>query len=82
MDIINKFAAAVHHSYLCMKIPTTGGVLSIFGSQEEARSCKDNTSKTSKNVHVIEENQEEPSAKGSEASEGVKPAEHTKKVSL
>lgn len=35
-SIINKFAAAIDQPYLRMKIPTAGGVLSIFGSQEEA----------------------------------------------
>ena len=29
---INKFAAAIHQPYLCMKIPIVGVVLSIFGS--------------------------------------------------
>jgi hypothetical protein len=35
-NIINKFVAAIHRLYLRMKIPTAGGVLSVFGSQEEA----------------------------------------------
>ena len=35
--IINKFAAVIHQGYLCMKIPTFGGVLSMYGDQEEAR---------------------------------------------
>jgi hypothetical protein len=42
-------------------------------------------SQASKNVHVVDENQEEPSAAGSqalEAGEGVKPTDHTKKVPL
>jgi hypothetical protein len=52
----NKYDTSYIHPYLICLHP----YLSIFGSQEEARRCKDNTSQTSKNVHVIEENQEEP----------------------
>lgn len=29
-NIINRFATVIHQPYLCMKIPTAGGVLSIF----------------------------------------------------
>jgi hypothetical protein len=69
-----------------MKIPIARGVLSILGSQEEARRCEDNTSQASKNVHVIDENQGElegkNEAEGEEPIEGVKPAVHTKKVPL
>jgi hypothetical protein len=84
--MINKFAAAIHQPYLCMKIPTIGGVLSILGSQEEARRCEDNTSQGAKNVHAIEDEKEKAEgAEGSEVqepTEGVAPDEHTKKVPL
>lgn len=83
---IKKIVIVIHQSYLCMKIPTADGVLSIFRSQEEARRCEDNTSKTSKNVYAIEDNQEEfegmTVTKALVASEGMKLAEHTKKVPL
>lgn len=84
-NIINKFATIVHQLYICMKIPTVG-VLSVFGNQEEARRCNDNTSQASKYVHVIGNNQGEPEGKneveGEEPTEGVRLAEHTKKVPL
>lgn len=85
-NIIYKFASAIHRPYLCMKIPTAGGVLSVFGSEEEARRCEGNTSQSSKNVRVIEENkgelEDENEAEGNQSPEGVRPAEHTKKVPL
>ena len=39
-----KFAAVIHQPYLCMKLPTAGGVVTVFGNQEEARRCEDNAS--------------------------------------
>jgi hypothetical protein len=36
-NTFNKFAAVIHQGYLLMKIPTTAGVISVYGSQEEAR---------------------------------------------
>ena len=37
-----------------MKLPTAGGVVTVFGNQEEARRCEDNASLVNKNVHAIE----------------------------
>jgi hypothetical protein len=66
--------------------PNCRGVLSVFGSQEEARRCEDNISQSLKNVHAVEENSEEAegvdNAEAPEVNEGVKQAEHTKKVPL
>jgi hypothetical protein len=35
--LLNTFEAALHSSYLCLKILATFGVITIFGSQQEAR---------------------------------------------
>jgi hypothetical protein len=43
-NTINKFAADIHQGYLLMKIPTAAGVISVYGSQEEARRAERNTS--------------------------------------
>ena len=80
-----KFAAVIHQSYLCMKLPSAGGIITVFGNQEEARRCEDNASTANKNVHAIETPDEDTDAANSEDSEesgGVSPAEHTKKVPL
>jgi proline racemase len=43
-NTINKFAAVIHQGYLLMKIPTAVGVISVYGSHEEARRAERNTS--------------------------------------
>ena len=69
-----------------MKLPTAGGVLIVFGNQEEARRCEGNMSYANKNVHVIEapkkEATEAVATEESQQSEGVSPAKHTKKIPL
>ena len=64
-----KFAAVIHQSYLCMKLPTAGGIVTVFGNQEEARRCEDNASTANKNVHVIETPNEDNEAANSEEPE-------------
>ena len=56
---IIKFAAVINQAYLCMKIPTAGGVITILGNQEEAKRCEDNAASTMKNVHAIEASKDE-----------------------
>ena len=60
-------------------------MITVFGNQEEARTCEDNTSYANKNVHAIEV----PEAENTEAADGetqepggVSPAKNTKKVPL
>ncbi|RLN30671.1 prpol [Panicum miliaceum] len=71
-----------------MKIPTAGGVVTVFGSQEDGRRCEDNTSQSSKNVHAIEDQKQtedegsQQETEAQEASEGLQPAEYTKRVPL
>jgi hypothetical protein len=40
-----------------MKIPTAAGVISVYGSQEEARRAESNTSVHNRQVHVINEDE-------------------------
>jgi hypothetical protein len=54
-NTINKFAAVIHQGYLLMKIPTAARVISVYGSQEEARRAERNTSVLNRQVHVIDE---------------------------
>jgi len=49
-----------------MTLPSAGGVITVFGNQEEARRCEDNASSTNKSVHVIETPKEETVAAISE----------------
>ena len=48
------------------KLPTAGGIVTVFGNQEEARRCEDNASTANKNVHVIETPNEDNEAANSE----------------
>src|SRR6185503_20584780 len=64
-----KFAAVIHQSYLCMKLPSTGGVVMVYSNQEEARWCEDNASTANKNVHVIETPNEDNEVANSEEPE-------------
>ena len=57
-----KFAAVIHQSYLCMKIPSAGGVVTVYGNQEEARRCEHNAYSTNKTVHIIEASEEDTEA--------------------
>ena len=86
---IIKFAAVINQAFLCMKIPTAGGVITILSNQEEARRCEDNAACAMKNVHAIEavdndaeEEEVKPLNSKQHEKEGVMPAEHTKKVLL
>jgi hypothetical protein len=68
-NTINKFAAVIHQGYLLMKIPTAAGVISVYGSQEEARRrAERNTSVHNRQVHVI--NEDEGRSHGSRRAEG------------
>ena len=71
-----------------MKIPLAGGVVTVYGNQEEARRYEDNAYITNKTVHVIEASEEDTEAyvvedtQINQKSEGVSPVEHTKEVPL
>jgi hypothetical protein len=71
-----------------MKIPSVGGVVTVYGNQEEACRCEDNAYSTNKTVHAIEASEEDTKTFVAEdmrrdnKNEGVSPAEHTKKVPL
>ena len=71
-----------------MKLPTAGAVVALFGNQEEARRCEDNTSYATKNVDAIEASKTEGTSANlatpeePQKAEGLSPAEHTKRVPL
>ena len=39
-EFANKFNAAIHMSYSCMKIPTLHGIIIVHGSQKEVRNIE------------------------------------------
>jgi hypothetical protein len=53
--LLNTFKAALHSAYLCLKVPVTFGIISIFGSQQEARNIEKGFMLGHKNVHFLRE---------------------------
>jgi hypothetical protein len=56
--LLNTFEAALHLAYLCLKIPITFGVITVFGSQQEARNIEKGFAPNHKNVHFLWEQHE------------------------
>jgi hypothetical protein len=56
-NTINKFVTVIHQGYLLMKIATAAGVISVYGSQEEARRAEHDTSVRNRQVHIIDEDE-------------------------
>jgi hypothetical protein len=57
--ILNTFEAALRSAYLCLKVPATFGIISIFGSQQEARNIEKGFALGHKNVHFMREQSEQ-----------------------
>ena len=51
---LNKFNAAIHMGYLCMKIPALHGVITVHGSQKEARNIKRAIYKSFRNINSVD----------------------------
>jgi hypothetical protein len=45
----------LHSAYLCLKIPTTFGVIPVFDSQQEARNIEKGFVPGHNNVHFLQE---------------------------
>ena len=59
--ILNKFNAAAHMGYLCMKIPALHGVITVHGSQKEARNIEKAIYKSFQNINSVDSTQQEAS---------------------
>ena len=49
-----KFNAALHMAYLCMKIPALHGIISVRGSQKEARNIEKAIYRAQRNINAVE----------------------------
>jgi hypothetical protein len=56
--LLNIFDAALYSAYLCLKVPTTFRVRTIFDSHQEARNIEKGFPPGHKNVHFLQEQQE------------------------
>jgi hypothetical protein len=52
-ESINKFEAAVHGLYLCMKIPGPQGTITIYGDQQTAKNIERDFIPGQRNVHCL-----------------------------
>jgi hypothetical protein len=50
---INKFEAAIHGLYLCMKIPGTQGVITVYGNQQAVQNIERDFVPGQQNVHCL-----------------------------
>ena len=57
---INKFEAAIHGLYLCMKIPGPLGAITIYGNQQTARNIERDFVPGQRNVHCLTTQREVP----------------------
>jgi hypothetical protein len=59
---INKFEAAIHGLYLCMKILGPQGAITIYGDQQVARNIERDFIPGQRNVHCLTTEYEDPSS--------------------
>jgi hypothetical protein len=57
--LLNTFEATMHLGYICLKIPATFGIITIFSSQKEARNIEHGFAPEHKNVHFLRESAEQ-----------------------
>jgi hypothetical protein len=53
--LLNTFKAALHSAYLCLNVPATFSVITVFGNQKEARNIERGFAPGHKNVHFLRE---------------------------
>jgi hypothetical protein len=58
----NKFEAAIHGLYLCMKIPGPQGVITVYDNQQTARNIQRDFVPGQRNVHCLTTQCEVPNA--------------------
>jgi hypothetical protein len=51
--LLNIFEATLHSGYLCLKIPATFGIITIFSSQKDARNVEKGFMPSHKTVHFL-----------------------------
>jgi hypothetical protein len=57
---INKFEAAIHELYLCMKIPGPQGTITIYGNQQTSCNIERDFVPGQRNVHCLTAQREVP----------------------
>jgi hypothetical protein len=57
--LLNTFEAALHSGYLCLEVPATFGIVTVFDSQKEARNIERCFAPSHKNVQFLREDTEQ-----------------------
>jgi hypothetical protein len=58
--LLNTFEVVLHLAYLCLKVPAIFDVITVFGSQKEARNIEHGFAPGHKIVHFLRENTNQP----------------------
>jgi hypothetical protein len=66
---INKFEAAIHGLYLCMKIPGPQGAITVYGNQQAARNIERDFIPGQRNIHCLTAQREVPESASPTAKE-------------
>jgi hypothetical protein len=53
--LLNTFKAALHWTYLCLKVPALLGVISIHGNQKGAKNIEQGFAPIHRNVNFLRE---------------------------
>jgi hypothetical protein len=53
--LANTFEVALHSAYLCLKIPTTLGVITVYGNQKDARNIEQGFTLGHRNVNCLQD---------------------------
>jgi hypothetical protein len=77
----NAFEAVLHLAYLCMKIPSNQGIISVYRSQEAARRSE-GTWQESKAIHNIDESKVQAQAQGKQVKQNVVSIDQPKPILL
>jgi hypothetical protein len=79
---LNKFEAVIHQAYLCIKIPATLGVITIWGHQNDGHNLERGHTPGQRNVHALDEavecNEVEKQPKADREKINIQPACKTK----
>jgi hypothetical protein len=57
-DLFNTFEAALHSAYLCLKVPSLLGVISVHGSQKDARNIEQGFAPKHRNVNRLQQEED------------------------
>jgi hypothetical protein len=83
--LLNTFEAALHSLYLCLKVPTTLGVISFHGNKKDTRNIEQGFAPGHRNVNCLQDEKEDGSSsiarkegEGSSASRPIESERETK----